>query len=199
MAVEAGSILRAVATFDLGGFSIAQNRYHVALMNEADQGDEDVVEACKTYVAAIMANVAGIIAPTVSLEFVETYLYNAGLWEPLGSATSTWVGTGTGDRLPSGVAAMLTATKARSGYLDRKYLAGLTEAQVSGDEWVAGALTALGNAADDWVAEYTAGNGVLLQPISVNESTGIAKYLVSGAAVARVAYQRRRKPGVGLT
>lgn len=94
---------------------------------------------------------------------------------------------------------MLTASKERSGYLDRKYIAGLTEASVNGDEWVSATVTALQNAATRWVAQYDATNGVSLLPVSVNEATGVVRVLVNGDGVARVAYQRRRKPGVGLT
>jgi hypothetical protein len=199
LSVEKGAVLRAVATFSLGTGTKAQNRYHMAMMTDDPVADSDVVDAALNWIEAIMAPMENDISNTVSLDKVEVYEAVEGDWQPLGEVIGTFAGAGTNERLPSGCAGILTASKERSGYLDRKYIAGFTEACVNGDNWGSSTVDHMEAAATVWVTYWEDTNGVELQPLSVNYKTGIGTFLVSGGASYRVGYQRRRKPGVGLS
>lgn len=146
-----------------------------------------------------MGNLTSSCADDVALETVEVYERVGGDWEPIGTADGTWAGTHTSPRLPSGVAFLLKLWKSRSGYADKKYIAGLVHDAQNNDAWVASVLTAGANAIEDIVAEFTATNSVEIVGVYFNRvSEEIAQY-TGGTAVALPSYQRRRRPGTGLT
>ena len=102
--------------------------------------------------------------------------------------------------LPSGNAALVTAYTAVKRTYGRKFLPGWTEAMSEGDTWTAAAFADLQAFAGEWflsVAHPGGGNsyaGVWKVPL-VDPAYFVD--FVSMNAREIVAYQRRRKPGVG--
>lgn len=94
---------------------------------------------------------------------------------------------------------LVRAFKPRSGHADKKFIPGFVQGQSDGDAWVSG-MTALGVAAgDDWVADFDDGT-VQFRPKSFSQKTLLmTEYSGDVSASETIAYQRRRKPGVGLT
>jgi len=174
--------------------------YHVRHATAGGAADADVIAGALTYVEAIMANLTTKIANEVSLVEVEVYEYEVLTgWGPVGTIAGAWAGTGSLDPLPAGCACIMEAYKSRSGYADRKFIMGITEDQAVGNTWVAGLLTAVEAAADDWVADFDDAT-VQFEPGSWNRTTHTHTLYNKNVAVSPlVAYQRRRKPGVGLT
>lgn len=198
MPVAENAILRIIAQFNLKAESKAQNVYHV--QNDTTDGctDQEAIDGALAYVQNIMSNLTTRIDNDVSLELVEVYEWGGVDWGPVGTKAGTWVGTSANDQLPAGVACMLQAFKPRSGYADKKFIAGITDDQAVGDVWGAGLLTDAESAADDWVAEYTDGT-ITFTPVSWSQKVKTHQYYTGDVAVSNIAsYQRRRKPGVGL-
>lgn len=191
--------LRAVATFTLGVNSIAQNVYHAKHVTATSQEDDDVRDAFANMIEDAMDDLQEQISDDVSLQKVEVYVLETGVWEPLGVVYSAWEGSHAGTPMPSGVAFLIKLSKERTGHQDRKFIAGLCEESCSGDTWGSGAVTA-GNAyATTLATPYSDPNGVDLTFCYFDRDTEATKYYTGGAADSRVSYQRRRKPGVGLT
>ena len=178
---------------------MAQNVYHFGVGNAGPHADQDVVDDCEEFVADIMDPLLNYVEQNVSLELIECYERVLGEWQPLGTTGSTWVGGATGDRLPAGVALLLNFFKTRSGYADRKYIAGITETYVVGDTWTAALLTAGQASCNVAVAGLTGTHGVQLGCVNFNRSTEVKTSWISGVPSSTVSYQRRRKPGVGQT
>lgn len=199
MTIGVNDVLRFVAQFDLGGVTKAQNVYH-AKLNQASAADDDDVIACAgAYVEAIMAEMEDKIHTSVELEKVDVYVLGTG-WEPVGTFTGTWAGLKTGsERLPAGLALMARAYKPRNGHADRKFWFGFTEDGVENDDWFSAVITDAEAAAALWPADY--GDGTVdIRPVSWNQKTQFTTEYTGVTTVAsRVSYQRRRKPGVGLT
>mgnify|MGYP000679634027 CR=1 FL=1 len=199
MSVEDGQTLRVVASFAIGSVSVAQNVYHFIHTTGSVQSDEDVVDACGEAVEEIMSNLTAKVVSDISLSQVEVFERVSGEWAPVGIYTGTWAGTSGGDRPPAGTALMIELTKNRTGYKDRKFICGIPMAGAIGDVWDSSTLSA----ADDFVtqmqAEFTSTGSVKVKPCYFNRSTEVTAYYTGGAGSDLVSYQRRRKPGVGLT
>jgi hypothetical protein len=199
MSVAAAAVVRIVPTFTIGTQSRMQNVYHCRHTTGSGQADEDVVDAAVEFVEELMGNFTSNIHQGVDLESVDVYELVGTEFQPVGTGSSTWVGTNSNDRLPSGIALLIKLYKERTGHADRKYIGGFTEVALAADAWASGVLTNGAAFVADMVAEFTATNGVKLQPSYFNRMTGLVKDYIGGAAQEVISYQRRRKPGVGLT
>lgn len=200
MTIATDSVLRVVATFTLGALTRAQNVYHMRHLTGTPQLEGDVVQAALEAVEEYMNNFVSTIHQTVELETVEVFERVDGKWEPIGQIASTWAGTGSSsDRVPAGLALMVNLFKLRTGYNDRKFICGFMEGAISGEEWSGTVISNAGNYVTDVYSPFTATNSVQLKACHFNRETEETKDYVGGHGVARIAYQRRRKPGVGLT
>lgn len=199
MTVGTGSILRIVAQFDLDGESKAQNVYHAVHLTATPQDEDDVVDACEELLDLLMVNFNSVIHTSVALETVTVYERVSGAWDPIGSKAGTWAGNASSPRLASGLALMVKLFKARTGHVDRKFFAGFTEGGVSGDTWGTSELSSAANFVLDMLPTFVASNSVQIRPQHFNRADGTTKDYIGGAGDPRVSYQRRRKPGVGLS
>lgn len=199
VSVPNGATLRAVLTFLLSDRSKAQNVYHIKHTTGSAQEDSDVLDACGEWAVAMMTPLVAKVHEDVSLSAVEVFERVAGLWEPIGVDHPTFVGTGTGDMCPSGIAVLVHFNKLRTGYTDKKYLAGFAEADIAGDLWSVGLDTAAAAYAALVIQDFTATNSVKLTPIHFNSTLEVVKEYTGYQVATLVSYQRRRKPGVGLT
>lgn len=199
MTVPVNAILRGVATLDIDARSKAQNVFHFTHISAETKTDVQVVTAFKEYCLALYETMATYISDNVNLEKVELFERVLGDWEPIGVDTTTWVGDATGKMGPAGIALLVHAFKQRTGYSDKKFLAGITEANLDGDLWLGPVLAAAQDFADEWIESFTGTDSVVLLPIHYNAVLEVAKTYINSAPAALISYQRRRKPGVGLT
>lgn len=199
MTIEQNAKVRIIATFAIGTGSKAQNVYHMNVDNVGPHDDADVLADAAEFIEYAMDAVKNYVSTDLDLESVEGYEYVLGDWQPFGSIGSTWAGSATGDRLPAGVACLVKFNKERTGHTDRKFLPGVVEAQCAGDQFSSAMVTA-GNAyASRLVAGYVGTQGTSLSCVSKGVPAGSWKNWESGITQQTVSYQRRRKPGVGLT
>lgn len=199
MSVPQNAILRVIVTLDLDSLSKAQNVFHLRHDTATAQADEDVLDAIGNWVDQLYDEISANLSQTVTIEKIEVYEEGTQEWNPVGVKTITWAGLNTQPRVPAGVAMMVMAYKARSGYADRKYLPGYCEDSLDGDGWSSGALANAANFADNWITKWEDANGVDLTAVYFNRSLWESKDYVSADRSTVVSYQRRRKPGVGLT
>lgn len=199
MSIAVNAVLRATVTLAIGTVSKAQNVYHFEHISGTSKTDEQVVTAIEDYMEALYDTVKAQMKSDVSLTKVECYELVTGAWEPFGVGLPVKVGINATERLPAGVAMLIHAYKPRTGHSDKKYLAGFCEDQISGDYWVAGAITNGGHFGDAWIPQYSGPDSVELLPISWNMITQVGRTYTGSEVGVTSSYQRRRKPGVGLT
>ncbi len=199
MTIGVNASLRVVTQFKLGNVSKAQNVYHLSHVSIESKTDEQVVTAISAWVEALLAELTDRTSDAVELQKIECFTFQSMLWEPIGVATPVWAGTSVEDRVPSGVALQVNAFKERSGHADKKFLAGLTEVDLDGDQWQSGAIDAAEDYAAVWIAQFAGPESTLLLPVNFIPLTQQVRPYTSFSVNNIVSYQRRRKPGVGLT
>lgn len=199
MSVADNAILRVVSTCSILGTTKTQNVFHARHTTGSAQDDSDVIDAAVEWIEAILTEMVAVLANDLSLTGVEVYEYSHPDIEPIGESAGTFVGTANDANVPSGLCMMLEAFKERTGHADRKYISGLTVGSLLADSWAAGTLAVGADAVLVWINEFTASNGVKLTGCYLNRSTGATAFYTGGSVASKIAYQRRRKPGVGLT
>lgn len=199
LSVADGAVLRVVPTFQIGTVSKAQNVYHMLHQTGSAQTEAAVITAALESIENMMSNFTAIMQSSVSLIDVACYELVSGAWEPIGAINGTWAGTSAAQRIPAGVALMVRLFKARTGYVDRKYLTGFTESQLDSDLWTSAVHTAAAAYIVDVYSPFTASNSVILKAVHFNRNDQTTKDYTGGNSALTVSYQRRRKPGVGLT
>lgn len=163
-----------------------------------------------TVVRAYMRTMYNLILPDISDQviFSDLTVYNKTQGTLVGSfawdTSGGWVGGATSDPLPQGVCALVTLPTNVSRRRGRKFFGGYTEGNnSSAGTWSAGAITRLAN-----LGAYLLGNqiisavpGTTMQYGVVSEGLlGAFSFTVptTGTPSAVPAYQRRRRPGVGI-
>lgn len=119
--------------------------------------------------------------------------YVFGIWDWPTQTT----GTGNGEALPHGVAALITGfTEAVKCYA-RKFIGRIPESLSDTDGWESAAMTSLNNAAVLLATQFQDSFGNLWTPVVHSIRSGEWEPIISTAVRAIASYQRRRKPGVG--
>lgn len=201
MTVVNNDIIKAVQKINMPDSVVAINVFYFEAELVASQTDQDVVDAIETWMENLYDNVASSMDNGVSLGEMPVYRATGVPieWELIGTGTPTKVGTQTDDMLPHGVSALTRAYSSRSKTIARKYIPGFSEATQSDGDWVGGTLTALGSFNADWAAGLTLSASNYLFPGVWSTVTGFIYRLTSEFVIlAQPAYQRRRRPGVGI-
>lgn len=108
-------------------------------------------------------------------------------------------GGAAGDPLPSGVAGLVSFSTQVFRRRGRKYIGGMAEAQLLGGLWTSSCLTAMATFGSEAGTTFAGVNsGELWVPVVfsvLDETVGV---ITASVAHAVPAYQRRRRPGVGI-
>jgi len=203
MAVADGAIIRAVVSLLLPESVIAQNVFTCVFADTGTSDDEaDVLSDLADWVEGVYANFQAQIDTDVALSGLTAYVYDAvgDDWDEIGSESLTDGFSAAGDMLPHGVAALSLARTTDPDVNGKKYWPGIGEGWQNQSVLTAAAITNFLAGAADWVAPFVgAATGADFGPGIWSEKNKNF-YLMSGTIVqnAYLAYQRRRKPGVGI-
>ena len=136
------------------------------------------------------------------LTYDQIRFYNITQDYPMGTIGWPTLTTGTslGDPLPAGNAALVVGYTAVKRTYGKKFIPGYAEAGAAGDTWNAGVFTRLGTWAGAWYTSIPhTGGGLSHSGVWKRDALPDPYFadFVSMNAREIVAYQRRRKPGVG--
>lgn len=200
MTVLNGAILQCVQTILLPQTSIAQNVFHTR-KDGGSTADNDVIVAIAEWMELMYANVDSHMHDGASLGSTTISQWDTvGLdWDLIGLAAPTEVGTSMDDMLPHGAAALIHGVSSDADVRGSKFLAGFAEGAQDNGLWGAGVTANLALFAIDWQDAFTAANGVSIAS-GVWQRSSNTFFRLSGTLTASgiVAYQRRRKQGVGI-
>lgn len=203
MSIPDGAILRIVLSLLFPDSAIAQNVFYTVFTDTGtSDDDDDVLTDLETWIETIYANLNAAVDSGISMAGMKVYIYDASDpdWDEVGVAFPTDGFSGAGDAMPNGVAALSHATTTNPDVTGAKYWGGNTDTSTVENDYTAGSLAAYQNACDDWVTNFVgAVTGADFGP-GVWSPTKTNFFLFNGvySTNAQVAYQRRRKPGVGI-
>lgn len=149
------------------------------------------------YVNRFFGHLMPIVSPLWTMETIQVQVLFAGKWEDRSEFTNSNNGSGTGDILPNSVAVVLIGKALGLRRIGRKFIAGVTEANVTGNLLVGTAVAAVADALTDYITLFTTAAGSTWQP-GILDKTGTFRSFQSGFVSALLGTMRRRKPGLGI-
>ena len=203
MAVADGAILRIVASLIFPESVIAQNVFYAVFADTGTSADEqDVVDDLGDYIDDIYNDISALVCDDVSLSDIKVYVYDStdDDWDEIGTAVLTTTMNLADDMLPHGVAYLVHAKSIDPDVTASKYFGGIGETRADDGEWNASTVTPMANALATWITSFVgSATGADFAPVVWSTVQSQAR-LFSGTVIANLtpAYQRRRKPGVGI-
>jgi len=204
MTVNDGDIVKAFIEFELEDGTIAQNVFYWIANFLSSESNSAVVSAVVDYMEDIYNDVSTYLSDgfSINLSKVHTITWDSDVekWVTtllLGTGLPSVTHTNTDDPFPNQIAPVLVANTNRPGTRGRKFLMGMVETMADGGDLVTGAVTAMGNALSDYIADETVSGSNVLSPGVPRSDANAFKEFTDGEVNSIVGTQRRRKPGVG--
>ena len=203
MAIPTDAILRVVWQMLLPDNVILQNVFYATFDNDGTSDiDADVVLDLVEWMESIFGNLAGSIDSDVVVQEMIAYIRDivGGDWDEIGTGVPAITPTATGAMAPHGVAALQHARTTNPDVSAHKYYGGLPDDSVLDSDLTTGILVNIVLAGSDWVTAFVGtdtGSGFtpgVWSPTKADFFSFNGVFVTNG----QVAYQRRRKPGVGI-
>jgi hypothetical protein len=199
MTVNQEDVIRVTARLKYRTLDDVQNVYYVKYEGATPLTDSAARNDLEAWLEDIYGEFSGGMPEELTFEDLTFFNYTQdapmsdGDWPFLvqgGSAT---------DELPSGVAAVATASTGKKNTRSRKFWGPLTEALTTDGEWLAGTLSDLADAAATWITTFVGDQSGLLWRPGVKTSAEEWQFWPLAEAVVRAipAYMRKRKQGKG--
>jgi hypothetical protein len=203
MTVAANATLRAVWQMLLPDSVILQNVFYTLFEADGTSDDEaDVVLDLVEWMETIFTNLVSGMDSDVIVQEMIAYVRDVagGDWDEIGTGVPDITPTGAGSMAPHGVAALQHARSTDPDVSGHKYFGGLPDDSVTDSDLSGGLITAIVLAGADWVTAFTGTDTASGFIPGVWSPTNLAFFPFNGVFVTngQVAYQRRRKPGVGI-
>jgi hypothetical protein len=200
--ITEGTVLRVVASLLFPDDVIAQNVFHLVATTVVDGDPENVVTDMTEYLDAIYAHVDGQMQQDMASDEMKVYEYDSvdEDFDEVGTGTFTLVPQLNTGLLPHGVAVLQNFYTLDPDVQGRKFWPGADEFMLNDAEWSPAAIADFVLAAVDVVTQLVAAEtGNTYTPVVWSPTRGNA-YAYSGVVNTPTvpAYQRRRKPGVGI-
>lgn len=204
MSVSNGDILHVVLEGSLHDGSIVQNRHRFKAQFAAPISDATVLTSIKGWVETLYGYVASYIPITTDLRdgTVDVIAWsdplgrwevtqNVGIYSPIDTFSPATA------ELPNQCSAFVIGNTSRPKSKGRMFVFPFTNVSQDGGVLVAGALTALGLLAADYILDDTIGADVLLNGI-VRETENTWLDFLSVTYSDIIGTQRRRRRGIGI-
>lgn len=203
MAVPDGAILRYVLSLLMPDSVIAQNVFYAVFADTGGSDDEDdVISDLDDWVEDIFTHIIDRVSDSVDTVGAKVYLFDPidDDWDEVGTGTPVVNFSNVADMTPHGVAALVHMMTTDPDVMGGKYIAGLADANFTGSDLEAGIMLDLIDFGGEWVTPFVGaatggdfGPGVWSVAQHVFKLANLT-YRING----QCAYQRRRKPGVGI-
>lgn len=203
MSITDGTILRVVASMAWLDANVAQNVYNAVVTGGGGPWDEDdIVQDAKTWLDDMYLNVAAQMSDELDGTTVTVYEYDSvdDDWDEVGLDTWVYNFTQASAELPRGCAPLVNLKTTDPDVSGKKYLPGFSEAGVDAGLLTAGAMTDIVAYALDLMTPFAGSDSAATWTPGIWSPTRGIFYASSLVALTSnvVAYQRRRKRGVGI-
>lgn len=203
MAVAEGTILRVVLQILFPDSSLMQNIFYCILTTAGgSDDDEDVVSDMNDWLEEILGNFNAQLFDTLGGGETVVYEYDTvgEDWDEVGGEVINLGAASAEDMLPHGVAFNIQGNCLDPDVRGRKYFGGFCENNQTDGTWNTSITVPMLAAGADWITAFVgAATGATFTP-GVWSPTQVAfKPFSNVIIISNVpAYQRRRKPGVGV-
>lgn len=161
--------------------------------------DSDILEAVEDYLIALYASSDIVSFMPEEVTHVDVFITNVTqnyVYPPIGAITAL-NGLSTAEPLPSGNTALVLGRTGFPRRVGRKYLPTFSDTAQTGNVWTAATQIALNDFGTLWAGEFDTGLGFTLSAwVGPDPGTSISPIAFHSVRPV-VAYQKRRKPGVG--
>lgn len=203
MSVTDGTVLRIVVTMVWTDGNICQNVYNAVVTGGGAPWDPaDITDDAELWADDMYLNIAAHMSDELDGSTVTVYEYDAvdDDWDEVGVVAWVYNFTNATDELPRGTAGLVNFKTTDPDVSGKKYVPGFCESSIDGGLLNAGVLTAIGNYALDVMTPYVGGvSGATWTPGVWSVVGTVFKAFNLSAITSNVmAYQRRRKRGVGV-
>ncbi len=203
MSIQVGDILRVVAVLSWLDGDVAMNVFNAVIGGSGGPYDDaDVLDDAVSWVGAMYAEVVAEISDNMDGSEVRVYIYDSvdDDWDEVGINSWTFNPTGTAENLPRGCAALINARSLDPDVNGKKYLPGFVEGFAIDGLWSAGTVVKLAAFGAEWATAFTGSvSGASWVPAIWSPTDTVARAMNGTILVPSiVAYQRRRKDGVGI-
>lgn len=192
-------LMRIVANMNMGINVAVQNVYYNRINATSGQPDSDVVGAAGRFLEDVYTPILNDLPGAFTFEDYKVTNVTADVDLGVSGFPTLTVGQSPGERTPEGIAGLVRGTSDTPGHEARKYFGPFVLGNLVDGLWDSSFLIDLTNAGlaafgfyDDPV------NNVDFTPIVLDRLTGTQRPISLVQASATPAYQRRRKPGVGI-
>ena len=202
MSVATGDILRVVASMIWSDGNIMQNVFNATVSGAGGPWTEDdILDDAEAWLDNMYANITADVVNLVDGQQFQVYKYDSvGLdWDEVGTQGWTWNPSSLGEQMARGVAALVRGYTTNADVFGKKYIGGLSEAQLVLGLWNATIATDGLAFAVDWITAFVGGTSAAdwTPGIWSPKNLDIYDFITSYAITLIPAYQRRRKRGVG--
>jgi len=204
MSVADGDIIRGVLSGTQFGGDDFKNvfTWKVDKVSVGTWTDAAVAGFVTAAIETIFAELLTVIRISTVFDLVDLYKYNAGEWDWLAADVPTISTSSNSEVYASGVAMLLTAHTAVNRVYGRKYIYGVTEALVDSGTFSAACLSAMADAALEYITNYNGGTmgalDYLIPGVYSSKAAGFVPFGNIAVVKNTPSYQRRRKKGVGI-
>lgn len=199
--IGAGDKLSIAANMLNGGLSKVVNVFKLSVSSLASQTQAQIRADIAEYVEGIFTDIISEMEDALSFDNIDIYNLTGNIIEPQIEWPTLTQGGNAAAPLPIGCAALVLARTGVSRHIGRKFFGTLVEGRATGSFWDSTMIGKLLLALGDYMNVFTGSNGVGLTPgvqeILLGGGLGVFRPFIGGSVQAQVAYQRRRKFGVG--
>lgn len=203
MSVLEGAILRMVVSNIYTDGGIIQNVFNAVVSDGSPPYDaDDIAEDALAWAADLFFNLTSRATDTLDGSQVQVYEYDPvdDDWDEVGTKAFVWNPSASAEAMPRGTALLINAKTTDPDVSGKKYIGGLTVNDIADGLLTSTIITAAASFAVDWYDPFTGTvSGALWTPgIWSVKNTNF--FMLTGTVIigSVVAYQRRRKRGVGI-
>jgi hypothetical protein len=203
MTISVGDVLRVVSIAVWLDGNINQNVFNATVAGSGGPYDEeDIVDDMLDWVEAMYGNLTSQISDELDGSEVRVYIYDPidDDWDEVGSVAWVWDPTLGTDQLPRPVAGLINCKTTDPDVNGKKYIGGFTESAITDGLLVPGHIDDLALFAIDWLTGFTGATSTAdFQPV-IWSPTRTTPFATTGTFLIPtiLAYQRRRKRGIGI-
>ena len=198
MAISAGDILSVVPSMHIGVQVTIQNVYHTYISQLVSDVEEDILQDMADWMDDAYSEIVGHIWDAQSFDEVKVIDITADIDIGVTGFPVLSAGGATGHGLPPGTAALVKFKTIQGKHQGRKYIGVLTEDGQTDGTLIGTAQTALANFATVIAEPYDGSSGNQYKYVVLDRTTDQVRYPNQIIVPAYFAYQRRRRPGVGI-
>lgn len=202
MSITDGTVLRVVVSMVYTDGSLVQNIFNAVVTGAGAPWDEaDIVDDCEDWADDMYLNLGARVTDTLDGVQVQVYEYDSidDDWDEVGTNAWLYNPTGASAAMPRGNAGLINGKTTDPDVSGKKYIGGLTVNDIAAGLLTATMVTAITNFAIDWYTPFVGAAGGGTYTPGVWSVAGTVFKALSGTMIVSnvVAYQRRRKRGVG--